>query len=84
MNNNQIEALKYVMRSLRHNEALCWENTNNESRKVKLIGPPPRPVDPSDEPEPSECAYFSNGDYVALYNAEPSAFFIKISLKDSL
>ncbi|EIQ01093.1 hypothetical protein OpiT1DRAFT_05661 [Opitutaceae bacterium TAV1] len=56
---------------------ICWSPDEYTARKVIGIG---RPLTTGglfeDEPEPSECAFFANGEYVALYNTELDDFAV--------
>ncbi len=78
MTDHEIFIVKTTLRGgLNKWEKLCWESpTNGQIRDIISIGNPPIETD-GDEPEPSECAYFSNGDYIALYNVELSSIFIR-------
>ena len=76
MNDDQIETLKSHLMA---DDQLVWNPDTTTCRKIIKIGKGPN-VDPCDEPEPSECAYFSNGEYVALYNCEPYQFKILITI----
>lgn len=70
MDNEEIAALKAALKL----SAVWWvSDFSRPPMRVKRIGAPP-PVEDGDEPEPSECAYFTDGTYAALWNAELSQF----------
>lgn len=62
MNPDEIKHLKKLV-----NFGLMWRSGEDEYKLVKTIR--------KYEDEPSECAFLSNGNYVALYNTEPKEFF---------
>lgn len=70
MNDNQIEQLKSVMDW----NDVCWMTKDNVVRLITGIGPA-RLLE-GEDPEPSDVAYFDNGEYVALWNCEPTEFVI--------
>lgn len=76
MNDNQIDRLKKLVSE---GTQIVWNPDDSICRKIKFIYPAPKPTD-GDEPEPSDCAYFANGDYVALWNCEPYAFKVVSSV----
>ncbi len=52
---------------------IWWSPDSGTARRVVKVGDGP-PVAPDDEPEPAECAYFANGEYVSLAFAEARDF----------
>jgi hypothetical protein len=72
MNDNDIKRLKKVVES---GELVLWNPDQETAIPVCRIGPPPKPAD-GDVPEPSECAWFTNGKYAALYNCDLSDFVV--------
>ncbi len=75
MTPSQQASLAAILLDLRAGQSLYWAPDDKTCRKVVHIGEPP-PCAPDDEPEPSWCAYFANGEYVALYNVEPGDFIV--------
>jgi hypothetical protein len=72
MNDEQIKILKaFVKNSTEQSagEPAYWIPDEHVARKIVSIGTAPTKV--GDEPEPSEVAYFRNGQYIALYNVDP-------------
>lgn len=70
MEDSQIEKLKQL---IDQGIQIVWNPDSTVCRKIVSISSPPKPLD-GDEPEPSDCGYFSNGEYVALWNCEPIDF----------
>ena len=68
MNDLQIEQLKSVMDM---NIDVCWM-MDDVAKLITGIGPA-RLLD-GEDPEPSDVAYLDNGEYVALWNCEPTEF----------
>lgn len=76
MTSSQEASLAALFLDLRvRGHSLYWAPDSETCRKVTYIGEPPSCA-PDDEPEPSWCAYFEGGEYVALYNVEVGDFLM--------
>jgi hypothetical protein len=68
MNDEQIYRLKELLVA---GKEIYWYSFY-QIRRIYGIGT--APCREGDVPEPSEVGFFSNGEYVALYNCEPQEF----------
>lgn len=58
---------------------LLWMPDEKTARKIVRVGAGPT-VAPDDEPEPADCAYFANGEYVSLAFTEAYEFVQVVQL----
>lgn len=80
MNEVQEQTLVNVfMIARKEGKRLCYE-AYGAMREIVAIGSGPKPQE-GDEPEPSLCAYFEDGTYVALYNCDMDDFGIMEGIK---
>lgn len=68
MTDSHIEQLKAALDD-GNNGQLWWIPDDTTAKRITSIGPAPKPED-GDTPEPTEVAYTSNGEWVALDPAE--------------
>jgi hypothetical protein len=68
------EEEQYLADVVASGKVVMWNPDPETCRRVVDVREVP--VAPDDEPEPSRCAIFDNGDYAALYNCELSLFII--------
>lgn len=80
MDDKQIEQLEAVLDDA-NNGKLYWMPDENTARRVMNIGNPPTPK-AGDIEEPSKVAYFANGEYAALYNADFNEFVLVRPVSD--
>lgn len=73
----QLESLRWRIRK----GQLYWMPDDKTVHRVTHIGNPPKPKD-GDIAEPSKVAYFHDGKYAALYNADLMDFKLVESVAD--
>lgn len=76
MSDEEIQALKAAVK--KHPHQVIWLSPHGyEAIVVKSVQPPPK----EEDPEPSECAFFHTGNYVALYNCSLRDFAIAVAIE---